>query len=311
MRKRAKVLVIVGIIIILVLTALSVYIRKDMAPKQAARGRGGVTVFTVETAKSQSGDITDYVRINGDVDPVRKVDIFPDIAGRLSRLTVTLGDSVTEEQIIAQIDPSRPGLSFALSPVRSTIGGTITSLPYEAGATVSLSSIIATVGDLSLLQIRTEVPEQHVGKIRLGTRAEVSFVAWPERVFNTRIVEISPIVNNVTRTKRVRLEFDRTYPELRAGMFASIKLFTETRRNAVLIPASAVVTRNEGAFVFVVEDNKAVMTRVVPGLTVDEVMEIVSGITADTEIVVRGQNLLDDGVGVNVINRERGDGGNS
>ena len=311
MRKRAKVLLTVGIIIILALAALSFYLRLDAAPRQVARGRMAVTVFTVETAKSQSGDITDYVRINGDIDPVRKVDIFPDIAGRLSRLTVALGDSVTEGQIIAQIDPSRPGLSFALSPVRSTIGGTITSLPYEAGATVSLSNIIATVGDLSLLQIRTEVPEQHVGKIRIGTRAEVSFVAWPERVFNTHIVEISPIVNNITRTKRVRLEFDRTYPELRAGMFASIKLFTETRRNAVLIPASAIVTRDGGSFVFVVEDNKAVMTQIITGLNVDGVVEIVSGIPADAEIVVRGQNLLDDGADVNVINRESGDGGNS
>jgi RND family efflux transporter MFP subunit len=259
---------------------------------------------------SQRGEIADYIRINGNVMPVRNIDIFPDTAGRLSRLMVSLGDNVTDGQVIAQIDPSRPGLSFALSPVRSTISGTITSLPYDVGATISLTTAVAAVGDLTRLQIRAEVPEPHVGKIGIGTRANVSFVAWPKRVFSTRVIEISPVVNNITRTISVRLEFDRSYSELKAGMFASITMFTETRRDIVIVPSAAVVIREGGRFVFVVEDDKVVKTPVTIGLNVDGVTEITSGISENMEIVVRGQNLLDDGVGVNVLNRGRTEGGN-
>ncbi|MCL2791849.1 MAG: efflux RND transporter periplasmic adaptor subunit [Spirochaetaceae bacterium] len=310
MRKRATVLLVIGIIIISALVALSIYMRQDAGSGQGrGRGRWVPTVFAVESARSTRGDLADFVRINGNIEPVRQVDIFPDVAGRLSRLAVTLGDSVSTGQVLAEIDPSRPGLSFSLNPVRSTITGTITALPHEVGATISLASVVATVGDLSLLQIRTEVPEQHVGKVRVGTRAEVSFVAWPGRVFNTRIVEISPIVSTLTRTTSVRLEFDRNYPELMAGMFASIKLFTETRRDVVLIPSAAVVRREGRTFVFVVQDDKAVLTQVYIGLSVDGITEIISGLPVDTEIVVRGQNLLDDGVDVNVLNRERTDRG--
>ena len=305
MKKRVKVILI---IVVVILVAISAYLRKDMKPKQAGRGSSS-TVFTVETTRSTKGEITDYIKINGNVEPVRNIDIYPDAAGKLNRLTVALGDSVRTGQIIAEIDPSRPGLSFALNPVRSTIAGTITSLPYEVGATISLSSAVATVGDLSHLQIITEVAEPYVGKIDIGTRGDVSFVAWPERVFNTHIVEISPVVNPLTRTISIKLEFSRRYPELKAGMFASIRLLTETRRDIIIVPSGAVVTRGGGRYVFVVEDDKAVMTQVFTGLTVDGVTEIISGIPVDTEIVVRGQNLLDDGVDINILNRETTDGG--
>ena len=309
MKKRAKFILTIGLIIILALVALSVYTRKDMKPKQKG-GRGSAhTVFTVETTKSIKGDIIDYVKLNGNVEPVRNIDIYPDTAGKLSRLSVALGDSVRAGQIVAEIDPSKPGLSYALSPVRSTITGTITSLPYEVGATISLTTAVTTVGDLSLLQIRTEIAEPYAGKIRIGTPADVSFVAWPGKTFKTHIVEISPVVSNVTRTISLKLEFDEKHPELKAGMFASIKLVTETRKNTVLIPSVCVVTRGEGKYVFIAQDNKAVMTQVSIGLDVDGVAEIIAGLAEGEEIVLRGQNLLDDGVDINVINKENPDGG--
>ncbi|MCL2481536.1 MAG: efflux RND transporter periplasmic adaptor subunit, partial [Spirochaetaceae bacterium] len=139
--------------------------------------------------------------------------------------------------------------------------------------------------------------------------ADASFVAWPGKTFKTHIVEISPVVSNVTRTISLKLEFDEKHPELRAGMFASIKLVTETKKNVILVPSVCVVTRGEGKYVFIAQDNKAVMTLVSVGLDVDGVAEIIAGLAEDAEIVLRGQNLLDDGVDINVINKENPDGG--
>ncbi len=312
MGKRAKVTLISAIIIILALAAVSLYLRKDIKPAAAKGGstQHAATIFAVETGNAKKGDITDYVKINGDVEPVRNIDIYPDTAGKLSRLSVSLGDSIRTGQVIAEIDPSKPGLSYALSPVRSTITGTVTSLPYEVGATITTSTAVAKIGDLSLLQIKTEIAEPYVGKIKIGTTADITFVAWPDKTFNAHIVEISPVVNNITRTISIKLEFDKNYPELKAGMFASIKLLTETRKNVILIPAESVVLRDGGKYIFIAQDNKAVMTEVATGLSVDGITEIIYGISADTEIVVKGQNLLDDGADINILNKESVSGGN-
>ena len=304
MKKRVKITLIIGLVVLL---AVSAYLRKDVKPKKTGSDN---TVFVVETTRSTRGEIIDYVKINGNVEPVRNIDIYPDTAGKLARLPVVLGDSVKAGQIVAEIDPSKPGLSYALSPVRSTITGTITSLPYEVGATISLTTAVTTVGDLSLLQIRTEVTEPYAGKIQIGTPADASFVAWPGKVFKTHIVEISPVVSNITRTVSIKLEFDENHPELKAGMFASVRLVTETRKNVVLVPSVCIVTRGEGKYVFVTQDDKAIMAQVSTGLDVDGIIEITSGIQENTEIVLKGQNLLDDGVDINILNKENTEGDN-
>ena len=306
MKRRTKVILI---ILAVVLLAVSAYLRKDVKPKKTGKGAGD-TIFTVETTRSKKGKITDYIKINGNVEPVRNIDIYPDTAGKLSRLMVSLGDSVKAGQIVAEIDPSKPGLSYALSPVRSTIAGTITSLPYEVGATISLSTAVTTVGDLSLLQIRTEITEPYAGKIQIGTPADASFVAWPGKIFKTHIVEISPVVSSITRTISIKLEFDEKHPELKAGMFASVKLVTETKKDVVLVPSVCVVMRGEKKYVFVAQDGKAIMTQVSTGMDVDGVLEIISGLSKDTEIVLKGQNLLDDNVDINILNKGNTEGGN-
>ncbi len=306
MDKKTKIkIAVTASVIILVLAALAVFNRIGQDKKTAGNKPGSpeAAVFTVETSIAGRGDITDYIRINGDVKAVRSIDIYPDTAGKLKVLNVSIGSYVKNNQVIAEIDPSKPGLSYAFSPVRSTINGTVTAISYEAGATVSVSTPVATIGDLSMLQIEAEIAEPDIAKIKMGTKGEVLFAAWPEKKYEAHIVEISPVVNSITRTMGIKLEFDKNYPEIKAGMFASVKLLTETRKNVIFIPSETIVTRGGYKNVFSASGGKAVMNRVETGITVDGFTEILSGISEGEEIITRGQNLLDDGVDINILGR--------
>jgi multidrug efflux pump subunit AcrA (membrane-fusion protein) len=93
-------------------------------------------------------------------------------------------------------------------------------------------------------------------------------------------------------------------------MFAKVKIITEEKNNIVKIPASAVVRRFGDTYVFsVVTDPSdpvfqiARKKLVVPGILIDDQLEIRQGLSADEEIVVRGQTLLEDGSRVNVVDR--------
>lgn len=302
MSTRKKTAIAAFVIAVIAITSVIFINREKLSPggKKGPEDAAAIA-FAVETDLCRTGELIDYIRINGDVIAARSIDIYPDASGKLKNLKVSIGDYVRNNQVIAEIDPSRPGLSYALSPVRSTITGTVTSLPFEEGATVSVSTPVATIGDLTMLQVKSEISEQYAGSIKKGTRAELSFVAWPGRKYSGRVVEVSPVVNPSTRTMSIKLEFEKNYPEIKAGMFASIRLFTETKNSAVLVKSDAVVLREGLKYVFVTKDGKAVMRKVETGLTVDGVTEIVSGLAEGEEIVVRGQNLLDDGVDINVI----------
>ncbi len=310
MKKKSKIIIISAAVLLILMLAAFAVINRIAKDREEEKNRQAAeeAVFTVETSIADRGDITDYIRINGDVEAAKSIDIYPDTAGKLRKLYVSIGSYVKKDQIVAEIDPSKPGLSYALSPVRSTINGTVTSIPYEAGSTVSLSSPVATVGDLSVLQVKAEIAEPYISKIHMGTKAGISFAPWPDRKYSARIIEISPVLKSRTRTMDIKLEFDKNYPEIKAGMFASIKLITEIRTDAVLVSSETIVTREGEKQVFTASEGKAVMKSVETGISVDGITEIISGIREGDEIITRGQNLLDDGVEIKILGKDSSDG---
>ena len=73
----------------------------------------------------------------------------------------------------------------------------------------------------------------------------------------------------------------------------------------VYIPSSAVLSKTGDRFVYIVEGGKAVYREVATGIGGDGTIEIISGVKEGEEVIVRGQNYLNDGDTVRVV---RGDG---
>jgi RND family efflux transporter MFP subunit len=144
----------------------------------------------------------------------------------------------------------------------------------------------------------------------MNLSCEITLDAWPGEVFFGSVSEISPTVDLASRTMEVRVNVSDPYSRLKPGMFARARVITERKDNIVKIPASAVMNRFGERYVYVVQkdpenpDIDIVRRRIiVPGILIDGVMEIQSGLAPDEEVVVRGQTLLDDGSRVNVIER--------
>ncbi|GHV68025.1 hypothetical protein AGMMS49928_06450 [Spirochaetia bacterium] len=119
------------------------------------------------------------------------------------------GDTVRQGDTVGMVDPSRPGEVYSQSPVVSTIGGTVLSAPVSPGDTVSASTPVITVGDLSSLVLETNVPERFVNAARLGLAAQVSLEALPGETFSAVVNEVSPVLDPASRTLRIRLRFTR------------------------------------------------------------------------------------------------------
>jgi len=104
----------------------------------------------------------------------------------------------------------------------------------------------------------------------------------------------------------IKVAADNTSNKLKAGMFAKVRIITETKDNIVKIPASAMVTRFGEQYVFVTDkkDPAVPVSRkkiVVPGILIDGVLEIRQGLSPSEEIIVQGQTLLDDGSHINIV----------
>jgi multidrug efflux pump subunit AcrA (membrane-fusion protein) len=260
------------------------------------------TVYAVRTMTVEKRDIQEYLEVNGDVITETSVDIFPDMAGKLVKLNVMLGGAVKKGEVIAEIDPSKPGLAYALSPVKAPISGTVTSVSGKIGATVGTASVIAQVGQVDRIQVKTFIPEREIGKVRVGQSACVTFEAYPGRVYSARVSRLSPVVDPVTRTKEVRLSFLTTAENLSVGMFGRVRINTKLHAGRLVVPEDVVVRQDGKPAVFVLAgDGRVEKREIITGVSVDGVLEISGGLREGEIVVSEGQSLLEDGSKVRVV----------
>ena len=269
-----------------------------------------VPVFAVNTTLAIQGQIQDYIALSGDIWAGSTVDAYSDAVGKITRIFVAVGGRVTRGDSIATVDPSRPGMTFRESTVTAPISGTIVALPAQVGMTISQAVPLARIASRGALEIRLNVAERFISRIALNQPCEITLDAWPGEIFRGSIGEISPTVDMASRTMEVRINVNNADSKLKPGMFAKVRVITQRKNNIVKIPASAVINRFGEQYVYIIEkdpedpDINIVKKRVIkPGILIDGVMEITSGLAANEELVMRGQTLLDDGSRVNIIER--------
>jgi RND family efflux transporter MFP subunit len=217
-----------------------------------------------------------------------------------------VGDRVSKGSSIAEVDPSRPGMTYRTSIATAPIGGTIIALPAQVGMTVSQAVPLARISGGSALEIRLYIAERFISKMAMNLPCEITLDAWPGDMFQGSISEVSPTVDPASRTMEIKVNVSNAGSKLKAGMFAKVKVVTERKNNIVKIPSSAVINRFGEQYVFIIDktdpENPVVNKRpVVTGIIIDGIAEIQNGLSANDEIVVRGQTLLNEGVRVNIV----------
>ncbi|MDR2865762.1 MAG: efflux RND transporter periplasmic adaptor subunit [Spirochaetaceae bacterium] len=274
---------------------------------------GDIPVFAVNTTLAMQGSISDYIELAGDLIASSTVDTFSDAAGKITRLFVSVGSRISKGDPIATVDPSKPGMSYVLHTARSPISGTVVGLPAEVGMTIQSSTPLAKIAGGGGLEVQLYIPERFISKIRRGLPCQISLDAYPGELFRGSVSEVSPTVDIASRTEMIKVNVDNSSSRLKVGMFAKVKIITESKADIVKIPAASVIQRGGENIVFVITPDPtdsnyhiARQINVTPGILIDNVVEIQSGLEAGDEVVSKGMSLLNEGVRVNVIQKEGG-----
>jgi multidrug efflux pump subunit AcrA (membrane-fusion protein) len=267
-----------------------------------------IPVFSVKTENTEKRTLCAILEVNGDIVSGQATDVFPDVSGKLIRVYVALGSQVRKGEVIAEVDPSKPGATYMSSPVYAPISGTVSKMPLSAGATVSQGTSIATVSVINNLEITARIPEREIAGLKAGLKAEVTMQAYPGEIFTATVNHVSPVLDAASRTKLVTLIFDRNDSRINAGMFARIKLNTRTYDDVLTVPVEAVVNKHGEPRVYVLRNNAAGLPYAEPrmveiGVTLNGWTEIRSGLDEGDAVLVQGQQLLSGGETVRVIAR--------
>ncbi len=272
--------------------------------KQEVEKEAEKPLVTVMTQKIAAKDMEAYIDFSGTVKALDTVTIYPTVSGKIVRWLVEEGDKVSKNQVIAQVDPSKPGAEFALNAVRASVAGTVTQIVQSIGSYVTSSSAIAEISSADKLELTIQVSEKFVPFIAKGATAAVSFKAYPDEAFSARVTKISPVLNAATRTMATALTIDDAKGIVKAGMFAHVRLLTQKKEGVLCVSEEAIIHSGKKQYVFVAENGVVSRREIETGLSVDGEAEVIEGLRKGDEVVVSGQNMLSDGQAVRVAASE-------
>lgn len=197
-------------------------------------------------------------------------------------------------------------LEIRLSQARITapMDGFISKRHVDQGALVNPAMPIVTLVNLSTMVTMASVPEQAVGKLRVGAAAKVEVDAFGEQVFQGRVARIAPVLDAATRSAIVEVEIPNRDTRLRAEMFARVTLDLGAMRPAILIPRDGLVYRGTQPGVFLADRGRSAFRPIETGQTIGADVEVMANLDAGTKIVTRGAAMLGEGDQLKVVGLE-------
>jgi multidrug efflux pump subunit AcrA (membrane-fusion protein) len=188
---------------------------------------------------------------------------------------------------------------LANTVVTAQIDGIVGMCTIAEGSVVGPQGPVMSVVDISKVTVEFGVSDSVINLIEAGkTKVELTFGALGDKKVNGTVKAVSPTVGAQTMTYLVKVEIENPDHSIKPGMFASIRVVLNTLTDAVSVPLRAVFTKNGASCVYVVKDGRSALREVATGISNETDMQIIEGLEEGETVVVRGQNLLEDGTPV-------------
>jgi RND family efflux transporter MFP subunit len=185
--------------------------------------------------------------------------------------------------------------------VRAPIDGTIQTRTVTTGQYVQPGTVLATLVKRDPLLLRFQVPEHESAELKPKMVARFK-VRGLDRELTAEISSVAQSADMTTRMVQVVGQVSAPPPELRPGAFAEVTVPIGAKRDAPVIPQTAVRPSERGFLSFVIQDGKAQERVLELGLrTTDGLVEVKKGVVPGDAVVVRGAEALSDGVSVRIV----------
>lgn len=186
------------------------------------------------------------------------------------------------------------------APFSGQIG--IVKEDVNVGGFVQSGAELVTLVQTNPMKIDFKVPEKFVHDVGVGQSAEVRIDAFKDRVFLASVEAVDSKVDSDSHSLALRATTDNDNGDLIAGLFANVSLIIGERGNTVMVDESAIVREGTIETVWVIEKGKARQKLVKTGVREKNMVEIIAGINQGEIVVTTGQQRLQNGVRVKVVN---------
>ena len=203
------------------------------------------------------------------------------------------------QQRVATLDAQ---LSYAT--IRAPITGIVTDQFQYEGEFAAAGGKLINIADISQVIVKAPFADTVAAQLKVGDPATVLPTDTTAESMTGQVTLISRSSDPLNRTVEVWVTLGNGAGRLRANGAAQVTAATLTRKDAVVVPASAVTLEasnaNEGTVMVVDAANVAHETKVVIGIRTPDKIEITEGLLGGETVVVEGNYALPDGAKVEV-----------
>lgn len=184
--------------------------------------------------------------------------------------------------------------------IKAPVNGMINQRYVEVGSYLSPGTKIVEIVDISKLKLAVSVSESQVVQLRIGDKVNVHSNVFPEAKYTGTVTFIAA-KGDATLNYPVEIEIANIKgKELKAGMYGSADFNLPEQTPLMLIPRGAFTGGVNSNQVFVLENGKAKLRKVVAARTFGNQVEIREGLTEGETVITSGQINLIDGTEVTV-----------
>lgn len=186
---------------------------------------------------------------------------------------------------------------IAETEIRAPFDGIVGLRYLSEGGFASPNTRLARLIKVSPLKLEFTVPERYAGEIMPGFFIDfrVDGVLEPMRA---EVYAVNPVVDDRTRTIRVRALYENVDEEMKPGRFASITMQLSETPDAIAIPSEALIPEMEGDRVFVYRSGQAEAKYVRTGIRTEDRVQILDGLAFGDTLLTTGVLQLRHGLPV-------------
>jgi len=298
MKKRLKRIrnILIILVIIAVLGGVAYYRFKE----KIKIGKGDIPekidmTIPVVVYSAKVDSISETLLLSGSIVPVKEVNIFSTVPGKIKSIKIKEGERVKKDDTLAYIDRDQAGFKFKEATVNSTIDGIVKKILTEEGDSVAPTSPLFQIIDMDFVEVVVNIPEREIQKVKNGLKAKVTVVAYPNKTFSGRINKLSPVVDFTSRTLEARILVKNSNHILKPGMFGKAQILIKERKDAIVIPLSSIIEKNDEAIIYIVKDGKAYKVNPVIDIIEGEKVSVKNGIKPGDKVIVVGQHNVYEG----------------
>ncbi|HWS17461.1 MAG TPA: efflux RND transporter periplasmic adaptor subunit [Candidatus Elarobacter sp.] len=190
---------------------------------------------------------------------------------------------------------------LSYSEIRSPIDGVVTDRPLYPGEMAAAGTAIVTVMDISSVIAKAHIPQADAAMLKIGDKGTIT-VPGLDAPVEGKVTVVSPALDPNSTTVEVWLEAKNPKKQLKPGTSVQLSLTAKTVKDALVVPAAAVITAADGSTLVMIagSDGKAHQKTVKLGIRQDDDVQILEGVTEADKVVSTGAYGLPDNTKIKV-----------